>query len=95
MLKRLKLEMKPKKKKKDLQDVVHSVFQALCSSCSWGCSETQDLRQWTFSFQLLFHIASHNLVVDRFLVGVVALINYQQRNVCKEPPDGKWKILRL
>lgn len=61
----------------DLQDMLHSLFQDLFAPGPWRCSETQDLWQWTFSFQFFLHIASHYLVVDRLLVGVVTLINYQ------------------
>lgn len=57
--------------------MVHSHFQDLCTSCPRGRSEAQNLRQHTLSSQLFLHIASHDLVVDCLLVGVVTLINYQ------------------
>lgn len=68
----------------DLQYMLHSLVQGLCASCSWGCCEAQDLWQWFFSLQLFLHIESHYFVVDFLLLSVVALINYQQSNICRK-----------
>ena len=68
-----------------LQYMLHSVFQNPCTPRPRRCSETQDLWQFSFTFQLFLQVESHNLVVDTLFVSVVTLINNQQSNVCKEP----------
>lgn len=65
----------------DLQDVFHSFLRNLCSPRAQRGSQAQDLRQRSLPAVLLLHVGAHDLVVDALLVGVVALVNDEQRDV--------------
>lgn len=65
----------------DLQDVFHSFLRNRCSPRAQRGGQAQDLRQRSLPAVLLLHVGAHDLVVDALLVGVVALVNDEQRDV--------------
>lgn len=69
------------KKAPDLQDVFHSFLRNLRSPRAQRSGQAQDLGQRSLPAVLLLHVGAHDLVVDALLVGVVALVDDEQRDV--------------
>lgn len=59
----------------------HSILQNLFSTGPRRGGEAQNLWQLFVPIQLFLHIATHDLVVDSLLLGVVTLVDDEQRDV--------------
>lgn len=77
----LQTQLHQRQKSPDLQDVFHSLLRNLCSPRAQRSSQAQDLRQRSLPAVLLLHVGAHDLVVNALLVGVVALVDDEQRDV--------------
>lgn len=72
----------------DLEDVFHGLLCCLFSPCAQRGSQTKNLWQRLLPVQLFLHVATHYLVVDSLLFGVVTLVDDQQCDICQERTEG-------